>query len=439
MSAPGKSKTKGRIAGLVFFLVIAMFIAFSILTFNKVFRDVGRITVITTDLGNALASDADVKVRGIIIGEVRGFTPQDGQVAIDLAIDADQMKLIPANATVRLMPKTLFGERYVEVVIPEDAAPPIEPGGVLLQDTSGNTIDAAKMYDTFHDLLTAVPPQDLAVTLGALNQAFSGRGEKLGNMIDRFTEMVTGYNRELPNLEQTLQDFATFADTYSEAGPLLLQALDDFHTTNRTIIDDRPAIDGMLESVRIASSDARSFLNVNGDRLVSITADSRETLEVFARYSPAYVCGLQHFGRHKVEAERAISAVGDTPGIRGNVTIVNPRGAYLPNQDEPRMFDTRGPYCYQPSPDRFPQYPGGSANDGSYQIPSRNPGPSTLDYLPDPLGAPGRLYDPSGTEAERSAVSVIYGAATGRTPNDIPGWVTGIGAPALRGAEVQVR
>lgn len=445
MSAPGKSKTKGRIAGLVFFLVIILFVGFSILTFNKVFRDVKHITVMTTDLGNALAGDADVKVRGIIIGEVRGFEPRDGQVAIDLAINSDKMEMIPANATVRLMPKTLFGERYVEVVLPESPEGPIAEGGVLLQDTSGNTIDAAKMYDTFHELLTAVPPQDLAVTLGALNQAFSGRGEKLGNMIERFTTMVTEYNRELPNLEEVLQDFSTFADTYSEAAPNLVAALDDLRTTNQTIIDERPAIDQMLESVRIAAGDTAAFLGVNGERIVNIAADSRETLTLVARYSPAFGCTFRYFADQLPRIEQAISKDRATPGLNVTAEIVNPRGGYLPNQDEPRMFDTRGPICYQPVPPsqgNFPQYPGGSINDGSYQPPSRNPGPRTLEPLPDPLASAtpvARTLDISGTEAERDALAVIYGEAAGVPADEVPGWIATVGAPALRGAEVSVK
>jgi phospholipid/cholesterol/gamma-HCH transport system substrate-binding protein len=444
MSAPGSGKVKGRIAGLIFFLVIALFITMSILIFNKVFRDVKYITAYTDDLGNALASDADVKVRDIIIGQVRDYAPEDGRVALKLAINSSEFGMIPANATVRLMPKTLFGERYVEVVLPEDPEGPIQPGGILLQDPAGNTVDAAKMYDTFYSLLEAVPPQDLAITLGALNQAFSGRGDKLGAMIERFTTMVTEYNRELPNLERTVQDFATFADTYSDAAPALVSALEDFRTTNRTIIEDRSVIDVMLESIRVAAGETAGFLNINGERLVGISADLRETSEMLARYSPSFPCTFRDFARHLELVKIVISKDRPTPGLNLTAEIANPRGRYLPNQDEPRMFDTRGPICYtdvvRPLVP-FPQYPGGSPNDGAYAVPSRNPGPRDIPQLPDPLASTvpvAPTVDLSGTQMERDTVAAIYAQANGVEPEHIPGWVTSVGAPAFRGAEVSV-
>lgn len=442
------SKTKLRVYGLAFIALIIAFILFTTLTFAKVFKPVTNAVVNVETLGNALQREADVKIGGVIIGEVRDTrsTP-DGRAEILIAIDRDKTQYVPANATAQILPKTLFGERYVELIMPDDPGPPITEGALIPEDEAGSAIDAARMYDVFYDLLTAVPPQDLAVTLGSLNQAFDGRGEKLGVMIERFQEMAEGINTELPNLEATIRDFATFADTYSDALPDIIDSLDTFRTTNRTIIERRSSVDLMLETLTFAADDLRSFLDTNGNRIINIAADSRQSLELLARYSPSYGCAIGYFAdlRPRIDRVFGVGVEDRARGLSVTVQLGNPRGKYLPNQDEPRMFDTRGPICYQAVPreqGKFGQYPGGAINDGAYAPPSRNPGPQNLQELPDPLAsvqpvsAARAASDIAGSDAERDALAVVYGQATGLNPEDVPGWTTMIGAPVLRGAEV---
>ncbi|MGV9871047.1 MlaD family protein, partial [Rhodococcus koreensis] len=84
-----------RVLGLVFFLVLALFLAFTIGMFNKSFTKVVKIDLLTDSAGNALPPNADVKVRGLIVGEVRSATPQEGEVTLALAIQPDKAPLIP--------------------------------------------------------------------------------------------------------------------------------------------------------------------------------------------------------------------------------------------------------------------------------------------------------------------------------------------------------
>ena len=42
-------------------------------------------------------------------------------------------------------------------------------------------------------------------------------------------------------------------------------------------------------------------------------------------------------------------------------------------------------------------------------------------------------------DREQDTLAVIYGEGTGTLPENVPGWTTLLGAPALRGTEVSVR
>ncbi|WP_033188840.1 MULTISPECIES: MCE family protein, partial [Nocardiaceae] len=275
------------------------------------FKKVVSIDLVTDSVGNALPSNADVKVRGLIVGEVRSASSVDGVVTAKLAIDPDKADLIPSNATARLLPKTLFGERYVALQIPEnDTASPITDGTVLRQDTSGSAIEVGQLLDNLLPLLEAIPPQDLASTLGALAQGLSGRGQELGLTIDRLDTIFKGLNTELPNIQEDLRGLADFSQTYADAGPQLIDALDNLSVTGNTLVEQRPAVDTLISSLTATSASTADFLQANADNLIRISADSREALELLAQYSPSFGCTFANFVP-VVQRAQDVIGVGD--------------------------------------------------------------------------------------------------------------------------------
>src|SRR5215204_3607159 len=72
--------------------------------------------------GNQLQEASDVKVRGVIVGDVREVSASAEGATIELAINPDYLEEIPADVTARLLPKTLFGERFVSLELPEQSS-----------------------------------------------------------------------------------------------------------------------------------------------------------------------------------------------------------------------------------------------------------------------------------------------------------------------------
>lgn len=454
MSDTTTSPVRRRTLGLIFFVVLALFLYVTIAMYNKTFTKVVKVDLRTDSIGNALPLNADVKARGVLVGEVRGTSAEGGDVTAHLALDPDKAELIPVNATAQLLPKTLFGERYVSLIIPDDPGRPVTNGDVLVQDTSERTVELGDVLDGLLPLLEAVPPQDLANTLGALAQGLSGRGEKLGQTVDDLEQIFREVNGELPTLQEDLRGLADFSQTYSEAAPDLVEALNNLRTTGGTVVEQQNQIRTLLASATGASSQTADFIEQNSNSIITLSADSKEALQLLARYSPSFPCTFEGFADAKPAAVDLLAADDPFPGVRANIQFTNPKGRYLPNQDEPRLLDDRGPACYDDvtAPGRnFPQYPGGSINDGSYQVPSRNPGPETIDFFPAPAGSGvpddvGEIIGTSdggatpvsyaGSRLEQDTLDVIYGQATGVDPEEVPSWTTRLGAPAIRGTEV---
>ncbi|WP_174189045.1 MCE family protein [Nocardia barduliensis] len=438
-------KLRIRVLGIAFFVVVALFLWVTVAIYNKQFVRTVHVDLITDSVGNALTRHADVKVRGINVGEVRSSRSEGGEVTLNLAIDPEKAQQIPANATARLLPKTLFGERYVDLVIPEDPSTQHLTDGVTLrQDVSGNAVELSKLLDDLLPLLQSIPPQDLAATLGALSQALAGQGLALGQTVDKLDDAFRRVNVVLPDLQADLRSFAEVAATYSDAAPQLIQALDNLRTTNATIVQRRTDIDLLYATLTPTSATTTEFLIANRDNIVDVAADARPALEQLAYYSPNYACALANFAQLKPRIDRIFGKGTDQPGSRVTIELTNTRGKYLPNQDEPRWLDPRGPWCIPEMPLGVDpgQYTGGPNNDGSYAVPSRNPGDQEIGHLAPPqfgVHPASKMPTIAGSPMEQHSLGAIYGAANGVAPDQVPGWVTRAGAPAFRGSEVSVR
>ncbi|PPK69509.1 MCE family protein [Actinokineospora auranticolor] len=440
-----------RLYGLLFIALVIGLVGLSIAFYNKAFTPVASVTLTTDKVGNQLAVHSDVKVRGLIVGEVRGITPTQRGAELDLALDPEKIDVIPGNVSARFLPKTLFGERYVALQIPADAAPtPLRAGDRIRQDTSVAAVELEDALESLLLVLQAVQPQKLSSTLSAISTALDGRGEQLGKTLADLGELVGELNPHLPKLREDLRALAKVSDTYNDAAPDLVQALTDLTATSRTIADQRANLDLLYASTTTASRDLEAFLRVNRNNLIRLADTSRPTLETLARYSPEYPCLLQLMSEDVTALDQAFGKGTDKPGLHATIEITVNRGPYRPGVDEPRYDEDRGPRCYDfkqfPSP--FPQSPpDGPLRDGASNPP---PARSVQDGLLPPTNAAnlgqttpnaaqGADTGIANSPAEAAFVAQLIAPDMGVAPEQVPSWSTLLLGPVFRGSEVGFR
>ncbi|RSD22764.1 MCE family protein [Amycolatopsis eburnea] len=429
-----------QVLGLAFLLVAALFIAFTLAVYNKAFTPVTLVKLETDRVGSQLRTGGDVKVRGMLVGEVRSVVAKGDHAELELALDPGKTHVIPRNVSARLLPKTLFGERYVALQLPETSEGPIKAGDVIPQDRSSAAIELQKVLDDVMPLLQAVQPEKLSSTLTAVSTALDGRGKQLGQTLVQLSDYLGKLNPSLPDVKADITGLANVADTYDKAAPDVLQALSDLTTTSRTIVDQRAQLSDLYATVTAASVDLTNFLQVNKDNLIRLTTAIQPTLDVLAKYAPEYPCLMRQLAESVPRAELAFGKGTAHPEVsRVTIEFAASRGKYLPGVDEPKYEDKRGPRCYPsvPHPGVWPQYPpDGAIKDGS----SKPPPPK---YPPEELPAGGGAIGGSGTivgsSYERDLIDLLASPALGTAPGDVPGWAGLLVGPLYRGAEVELK
>jgi phospholipid/cholesterol/gamma-HCH transport system substrate-binding protein len=435
---------KRRLQGLAFVVVLLAMAGLAVGAYAGFFSDGVPVTLKVDRVGTQLAPRADVKVRGLNVGTVTSVSTDGSGATVQLSLDRDKIAQIPTGVSAQLLPKTLFGERYVSLVPPSGpAGPPLAAGDVIPEDRSAAAREVERVLDGLLPLLQAVEPQDLATTLGALSQALSGRGEDLGKTLVQLQKLTGGLRPAVPDLQEDITQLADFAGNVNEAAPDLLDALDNFSVTSRTIVEQRQQLNDLLTGVTQASDDLKAFLMQNRGNLIGLAASSRPTLESLARYAPEFPCLFGQLAGLVPRLDEAFGVGTDHPGLHITLEIVVNRGKYVPHQDEPRYLDDRGPRCYPILPLGPQQPPDGPIKDGSKPTPppAGTPKGSAEDFGAIPAAFSGGPAGYTGmglpnSPGEQQVVAELTAARDGSSPAAVPSWSSMLVGPLYRGTEV---
>jgi len=89
-------------AGIAFMLAVAVLIAFSIAIYQKVFTPVTMVTLKADRAGLQLPKYGDVRVHGVLVGQVRSVTQDGSQAVIELGLQPAAAREIPDNVSVEI-------------------------------------------------------------------------------------------------------------------------------------------------------------------------------------------------------------------------------------------------------------------------------------------------------------------------------------------------
>ena len=337
---------QSKILGVLFLALLMVGVYLTYAIFTKKFTDYQEVTLETSTIGLQLPMRADVKYRGVIVGEVLDYTSTAGGAEVTLGIFPDQVDVIPADVTGSILPKTLFGEKFVSLVSSEaPSGDHLEAGATI--DRTEVSIEVEKVLADLYPLLEAVEPAQLNMTLNALATALEGRGEALGENLAIVDSYLKRFNPRLPELIEDLRLTADVSDLYADVLPELATILDNSVTTAGTFEEREDQATALYGDIAGFADTARTFLGDNETNIIRSAELSAAQLRVFSRYAPEFPCltgGIVNAGKSQAEAFR-----GFVLHIVLETLPRQPR-AY-DSRDQPRLGETRGPNClHLPNP-----------------------------------------------------------------------------------------
>jgi phospholipid/cholesterol/gamma-HCH transport system substrate-binding protein len=234
------------------------------------------------DAGGSLGKGADVKVRGVIVGRVTGIgAGRQGGVRVDISIPASELDMVPANVVARILPATVFGTSFVDLVPRgKPAKESLAADAVVPADTRQGTLELQQALDDIDALVKAVGPAELASAIGSAAQALDGRGMTLGSTIDRANAYLAKLNPQMPVVREDVRKLAENLELVQEVAPDLFQATNDALVTARTIATQKAAIATLITGGTALTEKADRLLDENKASLVRFIDNSARLLDI---------------------------------------------------------------------------------------------------------------------------------------------------------------
>ncbi|MGW4242835.1 MCE family protein [Nocardia sp. NPDC004722] len=331
-----------RLAGAGLVLAIVAAVVICLVAFAGGFDNTVKVTIDSPRAGLVMDKDAKVKIRGVEIGRVAKISDGPNGARIDLAVDPDKLKMVPANASVDINSTTVFGSKYINFIEPQNpSTDSLKPGAVV--QAGAVTVEFNTLFQHLNDLLAKVQPEKLNATLTALGTALQGRGDKLGQLLVNSDDVLKSLNPSLPDLQRDLQTSVGVTNLYADVAPDLLRLTGNAATTGGTIVDEKDNFDKVLLNLVGLANDTGGVLSDNEKALVDTLGVLRPTTELLNEYNPALYCLVVGAANALPDGNRIFG--GDGPWVTLNASFMGGGTPYSYPKDLPKVNATGGPHC----------------------------------------------------------------------------------------------
>jgi phospholipid/cholesterol/gamma-HCH transport system substrate-binding protein len=353
-----------QLAGVVLIVTMALLVGLSIAIYNKKFTNFTTVTVKADRAGLQLAKFGDVRLHGALVGRVASIKSDGKQAVITLSLSPDAARTIPSDVSVRILPTTLFGQNFLELVPPDPgtSAAPLKDGLVIPASKVETNVELQQILADLYPLLRSVRPADLNATLYAVAHALQGNGDQLGDTLVTLDDYLARMNTELPRLKKDLQLLSEVSRTYELAAPDLIKVLKNATVTARTITQKKGDLDRALSSLTGLAKTSRVMLSENEDGLIAQTRSGRPLLALLDTYSPELPCLITGLDRQIPNSQ----AVFADDIIHQTLELGAPQRTAYTAADAPVFGEVgHGPWCLGLPDDYAEEAPFINLDDGS--------------------------------------------------------------------------
>ena len=282
-----RSRTKHALLGAV---AMSLFIGSIVLTYvflkggfeggmpvNAVFSTAG--------VGQQLPIGGDVKVKGVLVGRIHDIELVDDNQAIVHLRLKDEYEF-PNDTRAEILSKTVFGQKWVELQPPESSsAPALVAGDTIPDAATTEPLELESSLQLGHELLSAIPLEDLSTVLNALSEGFTGNEKDARRALDKGLIALRAVNSRSDEFDLSLRQLREFSEWAADNDDDLLSFMSALDTANRALVGAAPQFRASNRSVPGFLNDFAAFQERTEDDLGRLVDEGASITEVVAARS----------------------------------------------------------------------------------------------------------------------------------------------------------
>ena len=300
-------------AGLVTLIFLLSATVFGVMVANGALRDSYKLNASFAAAGQGLLQQSDVKIHGVNIGRVAGVRLEKGRALVRLEIDSDER--IPVDAKAIIRPKTLFGEKFVDIDPgPNEAEGPFLEHDGTIEDTLGG-FELEKILTDLYPILQVIKPEELTNVLNTLAESGENLGPAVNRTIVNFGALADVQARHAEDTQQFLDDLAALSGELADKSDDLVAGAQSLNRALPELNSRGDELAIVLDQAARLSGDVADILEANRPFLEKAVTEGGKTLQLLdderAQIGPL-VTGLRQFFQVLTEAGRIPRSDGTT-------------------------------------------------------------------------------------------------------------------------------
>lgn len=242
-----------------------------------------------------LVAGNKVQLNGAVVGSIAAITIVGDGADVVLSLDRAALPL-RTDATVRIEPVSLLGERFIALDRGSPSAPVMTEPMVIPRERTGAAVDVDDVISTL-DRSTST---GLAALVGTLGESIAGQGGNVARSLDSLPVALSQFDRASVLLNEqnaVLNDLVVSAEKNATAAAGPMDSLvDSVRSTLGVVAANRRDLDSGLTRMPGALSEARNTLN-------ELATASDNTAEVLS--------GVRPLTDHLVDTSRELHTFAD--------------------------------------------------------------------------------------------------------------------------------
>ena len=223
--------------------------------------------------GQGLQEKSDVKIHGVNVGQVKSVRLANGAACesthtTDCALvkmSINDSTRVPVDARAMVKPKTLFGEKFVDLdpgsVAQETQGPFLAPGATITRTVGGFELE--NVLAAAYPILKAVNPADITVILDTLAHAGQGEGPAIARQLGNFQQLADLAVAHNLDIAQLLSDLALLTNAIADDSPTIIALAQSLNAVLPSINQRGDAVTSILGNLSRVSNDAANLLDAN--------------------------------------------------------------------------------------------------------------------------------------------------------------------------------
>lgn len=265
----------------------------------------------------------EVRVRGVPVGTISSIDIDRDAYTARYRLSVDPDAPIAADTTASLVPKTLFGDKYVELQATPSAGDRIEDGALIPLDRTSAPSEVQEVLDRLEPVLAEVDPVTFANVIASTAEGLDGAGADIARLVDSLPDALSTITANEADLGRIFRAVPGVAGTLEDRADQLVQVAESFGTLATTIDENEAELSRFVTDTAELSTRAAELLDTEGVRLDRILSDSLSVLDL-VNERPGAVAALLNGAPRFVNGLAAATGTGAFRAPIANFAVLNP-------------------------------------------------------------------------------------------------------------------